>query len=420
MIDVLAAIVTPPHLSVSGAGRAAERLSAALASRCDITVASMMAPATYDRGVHHLPVRTRLPFGVPWSRIPNRYRTPFYRSNIAVRVQPDAYDIVHLHNPMPALELRRIAKACRRAGIPYVISTHGFNEIAAGGSIYGFGMLRQLLWHLLVYRPVAQAVRRADAVLLLTPADAAIVRSMGFHGEAPVVPNGMEPPVPVAPDVQAEVLRRFGLSDRDPAQITCLFLANHTPNKGLPVLFRAFASLDIPFVLIVGGEQRDEIDYDGFARTLKKGQRVVVSGRLRDEEVAALMRHADLFVFPTLADTQPLVVNEALACGLPIVASRVGGIPYQIDEGCGVLVPPGDPIALASAIERLADDRPRLRAMAAAAAQRGARLATWGDAAAAARAVYETVLTARRASRSGHRRPNVPGAGSEPAMRVPS
>jgi glycosyltransferase involved in cell wall biosynthesis len=257
-------------------------------------------------------------------------------------------------------------------------------------------------------------------VLLLTQADAAIVRGMGFRGDAPLVPNGMEPPVPATPDTQAGVLRKFELAERDPTQLTCLFLANHTPNKGLPVLFRAFASLAIPFVLIVGGEPRDGVDYDGFARTLGKGQRVIVTGRLRDEEVTALMKRSDLFVFPTLADTQPLVVNEALACGLPIVASRVGGIPYQIDEGCGVLVPPGDSIALASAIERLAADRARLRAMADAAATRGARLPTWSDSAVTARAAYEAVLAARRASRSGHRRPNVPGAGSEPIVRMPS
>src|SRR5690606_30999923 len=108
MIDVLAAIVTPPHLSVSGAGRAAERLSAALAARCRVTVASMMPDATHDGAVRHVAVRVGLPPGLPWSRIPKRYRTPFYRSDIAARIRPGACDIVHLHNPMPALELRRI------------------------------------------------------------------------------------------------------------------------------------------------------------------------------------------------------------------------------------------------------------------------------------------------------------------------
>ncbi|HEU5016513.1 MAG TPA: glycosyltransferase family 4 protein [Pseudolabrys sp.] len=421
MMKVLAAVVTPPHLSVSGAGRAAERLSAALAPHCRVTVASMMPDRTHDAAVRHLPVRVRLPLGFPWSTIPQRYRTPFYRSDIHTYVRAEGYDLVHLHNPMPALELCRIAAACRRAGMPYVISTHGFNEIANGGQIYGFGALRRLLWLTLVYRPLAQAVRRADAVLLLSPADGPIVRAMGFRGELmPTVPNGIERPASLDPAVQDEVLRKFDLIRSSPRQIVCMFLANHTPNKGLPVLFEAFASLRIPFLLIVGGERRSTVDYDGFARALKEGQRVVITGRLRDEEVAALMRWSDLFVFPTLADTLPLVLYEAMACGLPVVASRVGGIPYQIDEQCGLLVPPGDSTALAATIERLAADRSVLDAMSRAALMRATQLDTWSDAAATAREAYEAVLAARRKGRSTAWRENVRSAGSEPTVRMPS
>ena len=86
----------------------------------------------------------------------------------------------------------------------------------------------------------------------------------------------------------------------------------------------------------------------------------MVTGRLSDAEVGALMRRADLFVFPTLADTLPLVVFEAMAQAVPVLASAVGGIPYQIDPGCGQLVPPNDAAALAAAIERLVQDRARL------------------------------------------------------------
>jgi glycosyltransferase involved in cell wall biosynthesis len=419
MISVLAVIVAPPHLSVSGAARAGERLSAALASRCRVTVASMMPETTHDPTVRHVPVHITLPAGLPWSRIGRQYRTPFYRSDIPDRIEAGGFDLVHLHNPMPALELRHIAAACRRAGIPYVISTHGFNEIAAGARVYGFGALQRLAWRTLIYRPVAQVVRNADAVLLLSAADAPIVHMMGFRGDVmPTVPNGTDPPVPAHPSLRSDILRRFNLADRDPTKLTCMFLANHTPNKGLPVLFRAFSSLDIPFLLIVGGERRSRIDYDGFARSLKSGQRVVVTGRLRDDEIAALMQRSDLFVFPTLADTQPLVVFEALGFGLPVVASHVGGIPYQVDDRCGVLVPPGDSMALASTIERLAADRNVLSAMGRAAATRAARFRTWEETATIVRAAYERVLSARRANRSDRRR-KVPGAGSEPAVRTP-
>jgi glycosyltransferase involved in cell wall biosynthesis len=85
-------------------------------------------------------------------------------------------------------------------------------------------------------------------------------------------------------------------------------------------------------------------------------------------EVADRLRAAELYVHPTRADTFPSGVLEALACGTPVVASRVGGIPEQVSDGTGVLVEPGDPRALADAIESLLADPGRRERMSAAAA----------------------------------------------------
>ena len=86
------------------------------------------------------------------------------------------------------------------------------------------------------------------------------------------------------------------------------------------------------------------------------------------EQVAAYLRAADLYVHSTRADNHPLAVLEALACGVPVVASRVGGIPEQVRDETGVLVDPGKPEALARAIAELLGDEPRRRAMGTAAA----------------------------------------------------
>ncbi|MBY0296025.1 MAG: glycosyltransferase family 4 protein [Methylobacterium sp.] len=395
MTRVLSAIVVPPHLSVSGGARAGAALSAALSTHCTVTVASMMGGSA-PPGCRWLPVRTGLPPGLPWSRLAQRHRTPFYRSDIPRAIRPGAYDLVHLHNPMPGLEMGRIARACRAAGIPYVISTHGFNEVARGTEIYGFGALRRAAWRRLVQAPVAEAVRGADAIMALSPADFEIVRAMGFRGETiDVVPNGVDLPPPASPAADRAVWERFGLdAPGEGAPITCLFLANHTPNKGLPVLLAGFLGLAQPFTLIVGGETRPEIDYAGAVAAVKPGQRIVVTGRLSDAEVGALMRRADLFVFPTLADTLPLVVFEAMAHGRPVLASEVGGIPHQIDAACGRLVPAGDPEALRNAVADLAGDRAALRRMGERARARVAADFSWAGAAATAFGVYRRVLAA--------------------------
>lgn len=398
MIRVLSTIVVPPHLTVSGGARAGELLSSALSRYCDVTVASMMNGEGLPADAHaaeitRLPVSSGLPPLVPWSRLPGRYRTLFYRSSLPQVIARGTFDIVHIHNPMPGLEMLRVARAAHAARIPVVVSTHGFNEVARGHEIYGFGRARRLIWRELVQRPVSAVVSEAAAVFALSEADFDIVRAMGYRGQnLSVVTNGVSLPARDASTDDARTLMRFGLRSGNEPAITCMFLANHTPNKGLPVLLEAFAGLDCPFVLIVGGEQRPDVDYEHYVRRCKPGQRIIITGRLSDREVAAAFRCADVFVYPTLADTFPLVVLEAMSHGLPVIASRVGGIPHQIDDSCGVIVEPRDVDGLRAAVSRLGAAPERLVQMGETARQRVAAQFSWDSAARAAIAGYRRVL----------------------------
>jgi glycosyltransferase involved in cell wall biosynthesis len=75
----------------------------------------------------------------------------------------------------------------------------------------------------------------------------------------------------------------------------------------------------------------------------------------------ALYAHADVFIFPTLGDVLPLAIMEAMASGLPVIATNVGAVTEEIDDGVtGFLVPPGDVNALVAATVRLIKD-PDLR-----------------------------------------------------------
>ncbi len=391
---VLATLIVPPHMSVSGGARAGEQLSAALARECRMSVASMLAAPGGSAAVTRVPVRTWLPPGLPWTRLSNRYRTLFYRSDIPDRIRPGTFDLVHLHNPMPALEMERVARAAHLAKIPYVVSTHGFNEVANGRSIYGFDPLKSLAWQRLVEAPVRRVVQKASAVLALSPADFEILDAMGYGGPVHVVSNGVAGGTPSDLIADRAIADKFGIPPRAAGSITCLFLANHTPNKGLPVLLAAFRNLTIPYRLIVAGETRPEIDYEAW-RSDRPDQVLILTGRLSDEEVGPLMRSADLFVFPTLADTLPLVVLEAMAEGLPVVASAVGGIPYQLQGGCGILVPPGEIDALADAVTDLFAHPARCAEMGRLARARVAEQFTWTSAASNALRAYEQVLAGR-------------------------
>src|SRR5262249_28853109 len=157
--------------------------------------------------------------------------TLFYQSDLPALVARSSYDLVHIHNPMPALEMARVARACSARKIPYVISTHGFNEIANGGSIYGFDPLKRQIWERLVVAPVRKTVAGAAGIFALSPADVPIAHDMGFRGEPHIVCNGVTIPSLGECVQDLAALDRLGVPrERPRGQITCMFLANHTPN----------------------------------------------------------------------------------------------------------------------------------------------------------------------------------------------
>jgi glycosyltransferase involved in cell wall biosynthesis len=135
--------------------------------------------------------------------------------------------------------------------------------------------------------------------------------------------------------------------------------------KGPTILLRAFAQVcrrhEGAYLRIAGvGPQayraRDE------ARHLSVADRCEFAGHYSGlEGRSVFMQTLDVFVLPTFAEGTPNSIIEAMAAGLPVIASGVGGIPDMLDEECGILVPPGEPTALANAMLRLARD-PALRA----------------------------------------------------------
>ena len=123
------------------------------------------------------------------------------------------------------------------------------------------------------------------------------------------------------------------------------------PCKGhrilLPAIERLHARKVFPLAVIVGdGPDAAELREEATSRGLNGAVRFMGL----QEDVLPILRAADLFVLPSLEEGMPGSVLEAMAAGLPVVATRVGGIPEITDERCAILVPPGSVDALAEAM----------------------------------------------------------------------
>ncbi|MEA2462402.1 MAG: hypothetical protein QOJ98_149 [Acidobacteriota bacterium] len=166
----------------------------------------------------------------------------------------------------------------------------------------------------------------------------------------------------------ARLEREFDIPPGAPILVTVSVLR---PAKGIEVLLDTVRRVPEAYFLIVGGGPKEE-EFRELAAKSGVGERVRWAGFRTD--VDTLLAGCDLFVHPSLADAFPTVLLEAMAAGLPVIASRVGGIPEIVTPGVtGELVPPGDPDALASALNTLLADRDAMARMSEAAQQRAQR-----------------------------------------------
>jgi glycosyltransferase involved in cell wall biosynthesis len=190
------------------------------------------------------------------------------------------------------------------------------------------------------------ALGLATHVLVNSAAIAARLAHMraARHDRLGVVPNGVD-------------LRRFApaASSNRSELTTVATLANLRPEKGLVQLLEAAAIVTrrAPRArFVIWGDGRLRSDLEARIRTLRLSGIVELRGATR--EPAEVLKQSDIFVLPSLSEACSNVVLEAMATGLPVVGTRVGGTPDLVDDHrTGLLVPPDDAPALAQAILRL-------------------------------------------------------------------
>jgi glycosyltransferase involved in cell wall biosynthesis len=282
--------------------------------------------------------------------------------------------LVHAHGLRAGL----VAVLARRKGAGTVVVVTLHNALPEGG-----GLRRRVLEVL-----ERATVRGADVVLAASADLADNARRLGSRDvrTAPV----SAPPLPLPTRGKAEVRAELGLDGDRPL---VLAVGRLHPQKGYDVLLDAVARLqgdgrlpEQPLVAIAGdGPLEGELS----ARIAEAALPVRLLGRRSD--VADLLAAADLCVLPSRWEARSLTAQEALRSGIPLVATRTGGLPELLGNAA-VLVPVGDAAALADAVAGVLRDPARRAALAEAGRERAAG---WPDEAATARglvALYRELL----------------------------
>jgi phosphatidyl-myo-inositol alpha-mannosyltransferase len=302
--------------------------------------------------------------------VSNMALTPYSVLSLRRELREGGYDVAHIHEPV--VPLASWDALCSAGELPLVGTFHTYSENALtnGFAAVPLGGRRRM--------------NRLHARIAVSEAAAWTARRF-FGGNYRIVPNGVQLQPWPEPDVAME-----------PRELRILFIGQAVQRKGLPVLLSAFEALreHVPATLTLVGAGAAEI-----AHMTLEDPAVRALGKVSEVEKLRELRRADVLCAPSLSgESFGMVLTEAFAAATPVIASDIPGYRDVVRGGVdGILVPPGDALALAEALRAFSMDPAGAERMARSARERAERFA-WPHVAAEAADTYEqAIFTAERA-----------------------
>jgi glycosyltransferase involved in cell wall biosynthesis len=211
------------------------------------------------------------------------------------------------------------ANVAGKVSLPRIVSPRG---MLSGWALRHKGWKKKLAWNLYQRRDIATA----QVLHATSAAEAEEFRALGLKQSIAVIPNGVELPPPAAPFPQNQGRR------------TVLYLSRLHPKKGLVEMVRAWAAVKPAgwrAVIAGGDEEGYRVQIEDLVRSLGLEKDIEFAGAVSDESKWGYYRQADVFILPSHSENFGIVVAEALACGLPVIATR--GTPWEdlLTHRCG-------------------------------------------------------------------------------------
>ncbi|HEX8718032.1 MAG TPA: N-acetyl-alpha-D-glucosaminyl L-malate synthase BshA [Gemmatimonadaceae bacterium] len=312
------------------------------------------------------------------------FEYPPYDLALAVRmhevVREHGLDLLHAHYAIPHATSAWIAREMLEDGgsSTRIITTLHGTDITLIGQEPSF-------------RPITRfSIERSDGLTAVSRyLKAETYKAFGCTGcSVEVIHNFIDPAVYDRSAYDTRLRDQVG-----PDKAVLMHVSNFRPVKRIGDVIRIFAQVQrtIPSVLVMVGDGPERVAAEQEARALGVQDSTYFLGKL--DAVAPLLANADLFLLPSQSESFGLSALEALACGVPVVASDAGGLPEVVENAItGMLCPVGDVDGMAHAALTILGERDRWRAMSAAAAADARRRFSRSDIVSQYEAFYERTL----------------------------
>jgi D-inositol-3-phosphate glycosyltransferase len=258
------------------------------------------------------------------------------------------FDVVHAHGALSALVI-----SLGNRGTPLVYTEHDATPWSCRYRVWYERWMRKT-----IYRALNVSVfKRADRIVTVFPSQAREIATYWGVDPARVttIANGTDadafrPREAERNEHGRSVKAALGFDHY------ALYVGSLVPRKCPDIVLEAAAEVDnVPIVFVGDGPMRSRLARR--AKELGVADRVALLGSAASSELGEIYREADVLVLPTISDAFPLVALEAMACGTPVIASRVSGLPEMVEDWqTGFLVKPGDVGQLAMGIRFLTGD----------------------------------------------------------------